>query len=154
MPFQYERTDDGDYKCPHCDYTKTNQSTVHMHIKAKHSGTFKHKCEHCDYETISKQNLDNHMICKHPNQSEPVAKDVTCPSCDYKCRTKAHLRSHYLVKHMTKEVNDLMVKKNDSIQCTCCQKDFPNRNGFLYHCVTCLPDSVAENHNHLVGLAL
>jgi hypothetical protein len=158
MPFQYIRTESGEFKCPHCDYAKVNQSTVHMHIKAKHSGTFKHKCTSCDYETTSKQNLDNHIACKHPSKTEPIVKDICCPqeNCKYTCRTKAHLRSHYLVKHLTKEVNELMVKDEESTEycCSVCESAFPSRNAFLYHCVGCLPDSVAENDTHLMGLAL
>jgi KRAB domain-containing zinc finger protein len=156
MPYQYKRTAEGEYKCPYCDYSKQLQSTVHMHIKAKHSGTFKFKCDHCDYETISKQCLDNHLYAKHPSTCEKDDNEVKCPheGCKYTCRTKGHLRSHYLLKHLSEQVNALMTKKEECIGCTSCQGTFKSKPSFIYHCVNCLPDSVADNENHCIGLAL
>jgi hypothetical protein len=156
MTFTYNRTEDGSYQCPYCEYTKANQSTVHMHIKAKHNGTFKYKCEHCDYKTMAKQNLENHIHSKHADCCNEDTKNIQCPheECKFTCRTKAQLRSHYLLKHLTKEVNTLMVQKDEHIACSCCHTEFKSKPAFIYHCVTCLPGEVADHPNHLLGLAL
>ncbi len=156
MPFQYIRTDEGDYQCPYCDYTKANQSTVHMHIKAKHSGTFKYKCEHCAYESLAKQNLENHIQSKHPTTCQESNKTITCPheGCKFICRTKAQLRSHYLLKHLSDKINALLKKTETMFQCIKCQDEFKSKSAFVYHCVNCLPETVADNPNHCVGLAL
>jgi hypothetical protein len=156
MTFTYNRTIHGEYQCPYCDFTKANQSTVHMHIKAKHNGTFKYKCEHCDYATLAKQNLENHIQSKHQHACEENNKNVKCPheECKFTCRTKAQLRSHYLLKHLTNEVNSIMMKKDESFTCSCCQDEFKSKPAFIYHCVKCLPENVADNPNHCLGLAL
>lgn len=143
MGFEYIRTKEGEYKCPHCDFVKKNQSTVHMHIRAKHSGTFKQKCSKCDYETTTKQNLDNHMIAKHPSDDKEVEKNQQCCSCKFTTRTKAGLRSHYMLKHLTTEVNNMLDKKEDSkITCTICGEEFKSKPSFIYHTPKCLSDEI------------
>jgi hypothetical protein len=147
MPFTYLRTEDGKFRCPHCDFTKERQSTVHMHIRAKHMGAFKHKCEHCDYETSTQQNLENHMGNKHPEQLNKPAPHVSCPSClTYQCRTKAQLRSHYLLNHLTKEVDAMLEKTETSWNCTTCKECFKSKAAFVYHSVKCLDPSLSEAH--------
>lgn len=155
MPFEYTRTAEGHYQCPHCHYSKANQSTVHMHIKAKHMGTFKHKCTSCEYETSTKQNLDNHIAAKHPEQLDVPVKEVSCPGCSFACRNKAQLRSHYLLKHLAK-YTDLLMKKmtTGEIECTCCNNNFKSKAAFVYHCVKCLPSDVKEHAEHKEGLGL
>ena len=152
--FDYIKTANG-FKCPHCDYEKALQSTVHMHIRAKHSGTFKHKCEHCAYETTTKANLENHLVNKHPEVANKVViKDQSCPKCLYECRTEAQLRSHYILKHLTTEFEKLLVKKEKGFDCTGCKKEFKSRASFVYHCVGCLPDSATTFANDRIGLCL
>jgi uncharacterized C2H2 Zn-finger protein len=141
MVFSYIRTEAGEYKCPHCDYVKKNQSTVHMHIRAKHSGTFKHKCDTCEYETTTKQNLEKHILSKHPEENTPVEKDHKCCMCTFETRTKAGLRSHYMLKHLTTETNEMMGKtETNQIQCTMCGEEFKSKPAFIYHAPKCLDD--------------
>ena len=152
--FEYIKTESG-YKCPHCDYEKALQSTVHMHIKAKHSGAFKHKCSHCPYETSTKANLENHLANKHPEESNKMAiKEHSCPKCVYECRTAGQLRSHYILKHLTSEFEKLFVKEKENISCSGCKKEFKSRAAFVYHCVECLPDSATTFANDRIGLCL
>lgn len=145
MVFEYIRTEKGEYKCPHCDYVRKNQSTVHMHIRAKHSGTFKHKCEHCDYETTTKQNLENHLQSKHPDESKPVEKNQKCTLCEFTTRTKAGLRSHIMLKHFTENTNEMLGKKEKGdIQCTICGMEFKSKAAFIYHSPKCLDNEIKE----------
>ena len=94
MVFTYERTANGDFKCPHCDFVKTNQSTVHMHIVAKHSGTYKHKCKDCNYETSIKQTLDNHIAARHPDRLKEAPKEFECMDCDFKTTDVDQMLEH------------------------------------------------------------
>ena len=143
MVFTYERTANGDFKCPHCDFVKTNQSTVHMHIVAKHSGTYKHKCKDCNYETSIKQTLDNHIAARHPDRLKEAPKEFECIECDFKSQKKAGLRSHYLLKHLTTEVTNILGKTEEGhCQCTHCGTLFKSKPAFVYHTPGCLPVNV------------
>jgi hypothetical protein len=145
MVFDYIRTENGDYQCPHCDYVKKNQSTVHMHIRAKHGGSFKHKCEHCEYETTTKQNLENHLQSKHATETTKVEKNFKCTDCKFETRTKAGLRSHYMLKHLTTEMNEMLGKKESGgHQCTICGEEFKSKPAFVYHSPKCLDNDVKE----------
>lgn len=159
MKNNYERTPEGNIKCPHCDYTKPlkNMSSVCMHIKAKHSGAFKHKCEHCNYETAIKQNLDNHVLARHPDTTRPIIKEFKCShqGCTYAANQKGQLRSHYILKHLTNEFAAILGKTEDgSIQCTHCNIAFPSKPAFIYHSVSCFPAEVLLVPEVRLGLGL
>jgi hypothetical protein len=143
MVFEYIRTESGEFQCPHCEYVKKNQSTVHMHIRAKHSGTYKHKCSTCDYETTTKQNLEKHMASKHPEKSTPIAKEFKCELCTFETKTKAGLRSHIMLKHFTDELNT-MLNNDDNIQCNVCNEEFKSKPAFVYHTPKCLNKELLE----------
>ena len=155
--FEYIRTADGKYKCPFCDYVKERQTTVHMHIKAKHSETFEFECNFCDYQTNIKQNLDNHMKAKHLDEVNEAIAIFECPKdgCNFACKTKAHLRSHFLLKHLANLVNSF-IKKNESenISCVCCKESFKSKPAFTYHIVKCLPGPVKKDSINKAGLGL
>ena len=159
MKNNYERTPEGNIKCPHCDYNKPpkNMSSVCMHIKAKHSGAFKHKCEHCNYETAIKQNLDNHIQARHPIDPKRVIKEFKCPheGCEYAAIQKGQLRSHYILKHMTAALHMITGKSDDNhIQCTHCGNPFPSKPAFIYHSVNCFPTELLSVNEVRKGLGL
>jgi len=61
-------------KCPHCDYTSTNNTPLKQHILNEHGDSnerktkFKYYCEYCDYGTFAKPFYDNHLKTeKHIN---------------------------------------------------------------------------------------
>lgn len=156
--FSYDRTPEGDYKCPHCKFAKKNQSTVHMHIKANHSGTFKHKCKNCDYETSTKQTLDNHIMAKHATaggagEDGVERKEFACPhaTCTFKAMRRGGMRSHYLLKHLSTEIARITGKDN---KCTCCEEDFKSKPAFIYHSVKCLSPEILQVDVHRKGLGL
>ena len=153
MTFDYIRTESGDFQCPHCEFTKKNQSTVHMHIKAKHNGTFKHKCEHCNYECAARQTLENHVISKHPEQVD-VVREFACPCCTFESLTKGGLRSHYLLKHLAKYVSTYFAKTDEGIQCSHCGTGFNSKPSFIYHLVNCLPNEVKADPVAKKGLCI
>ena len=155
--YTYIRTADGNVQCPHCDYIRPlkNISSVHEHIKAKHSGTFKHKCKYCVYESAVKQNLDSHILSKHPEHSEKKQKSHVCPSCPYAANTKGQLRSHYLLKHLSSELNEMCGTTHEGqIMCTLCGVQFKSKPAFVYHAVTCLSPEVLDDPNVQEGLGL
>ena len=156
MTFEYIRTETGEFQCPHCDFTKKNQSTVHMHIKAKHSGAFKHKCEHCAYECPARQTLDNHMAAKHPDQLDQRVREFVCPhtTCCFQSLTKGGLRSHYLLKHLSGYTNKYLGKTEEGIQCSHCGTDFHSKPSYVYHLVNCLPEEVRANPIIKKGLCI
>jgi hypothetical protein len=159
--FEYIRTDDGKYKCPFCDYVKEKQTTVHMHIKAKHCETCEFECEFCDYQTNIKQNLDNHLKAKHLDEIEVPIEIFECPrdNCSFACKTKGQLRSHFLLKHLAGLVNSFIKKdkhdnKLESISCIRCKESFKSKPAFTYHIVKCLPEIVKKDKINKVGLGL
>jgi hypothetical protein len=156
MTFEYIRTETGEFQCPHCPFVKKNQSTVHMHIKAKHSGAFKHKCEHCTYECPARQTLENHMAAKHPDQLENRAREFVCPDtcCGFQSLTKAGLRSHYLLKHLSEHTNKYLGKTDTGIQCTHCGTDFQSKPSYVYHLALCLPSDITSNAIVKKGLCI
>ena len=139
MVYEYTKNSEGEYICPHCNVTKKNQSTMHMHYKANHDGALKHKCRSCTYESATKQGLDNHINAKHPENAENI-KQFSCPNegCNFESLTKGGLRSHYLLRHLSKEVNKYLGKNETGIQCTGCGNEFASKPSFVYHLVGCL----------------
>ena len=156
---KYIYTADGNVQCPHCDFTKPkkNISTVHEHIKAKHSGTFKHKCNHCSYECAVKQNLSSHILSRHPEHSTKKQKEFVCPctDCLYAANTRGQLRSHYLLKHLSDEVTAILgTTEEGQIICTSCGTDFKSKPAFVYHVVNCLSSTILARTEVQEGLGL
>ena len=156
MTFEYIRTEDGEYQCPHCPFKKKNQSTVHMHIKAKHTGSFKHKCEHCNYECAARQTLENHVAAKHPDQLQEKVREFACPheGCAFESLTKAGLRSHYLLKHLSKYTNMYLGKTDTGIQCSHCGTGFQSKPSYVYHVPACLPEEIRSDPVVKKGLCI
>ena len=155
--FDYVKTEDGYFQCPHCNEKKRLMSTMHMHYRAYHDGTFKHKCKHCNFETSTKQTLDNHILAKHPTQCKEKRKEFACPheNCDYKGHTKSSLRSHYLLRHLHQEVSELYgMTENHEICCTACGELFASKPAFNYHVVKCLPPSITQDCHAREALGL
>jgi len=155
--YEYIRTDTGEFICPHCNVVKKIQSTMNMHYKARHDGTFKHKCKHCPYETSTKQTLDKHTLAKHPNHVKDKPKPFDCPfeSCEFHSITKAGLRSHYLLKHLSKEVVKYLGKtESGDVQCSGCGEQFASKPAYVYHLVGCLPEDILAHENVKKGLGI
>lgn len=158
MVYTYEKTESGDYCCPHCGFLSKNQTTMHMHYKANHDGALKQKCKDCNYETATKQALDNHIKARHPQRMETQVKKFKCPctdGCSFESLTKAGLRSHYIIRHLSNYVTTYIGKApGDKPSCTCCGLEFTSKPAFIYHLVNCLPATVLNEPMHRAGLGL
>jgi KRAB domain-containing zinc finger protein len=155
MVYEYIKNEDGTFTCPHCQEVKKNQSTMHMHYRARHDGAYKHKCKNCQYETSTKQSLDKHIAAKHPDQVKEKPKACACPSCEFTCLSKGGLRSHYLLRHMAAEVKKYLAHtEEDEIQCSHCGSEFASKPAFIYHLAGCLPNDVLNDTTHREGLGL
>ena len=159
MPYEYVRLADGSFQCPHCEYTKTYQSAVHMHITAKHSGAFKHKCPAtgCLREFAQKQPLTAHIAASHPELLETPAAQYPCPhtGCNKEFRLKQQVRSHYMVKHRGAEIRKLLGTTDEGeLMCTHCGKICNSMPAFTYHVVACLPAEIRNCDEIANGLGL
>jgi len=162
MVYTYEKTESGEYCCPHCNIIKKNQTTMHMHYKANHDGALKQKCKDCNYETATKQALENHIKARHPQRMETQVKKFKCPClhdeavCSFESLTKAGLRSHYIIRHLSNYVTTYIGKASESEKpsCTCCGLEFTSKPAFIYHLVNCLPATVLNDPMHRAGLGL
>ena len=156
MVYQYIHREDGKIQCPHCEFANVHQSTVHMHITAKHSGAFKHKCTKCSSEFAQKQLLTNHIQSKHPELLEKPVKSYNCPcsasGCTHTFLHKRQVRSHYLLKHCTKEMDTLFVKED--LSCSACKVKFNSKPHFTYHAVHCLPVELRRSKEIVEGLGI
>lgn len=147
MVFEYSKNEEGQFICPHCNYTAKYQSTMHYHLK-KHEGALPHACTHCKMRFLQKSLLDIHIKARHPQANEK--KDyVECPvpNCGYKDIRKANCVIHFARIHLREIVDKLKVKtteENAICQCSKCNKNFKSATHYYYHSASCI--SLAPVH--------
>ena len=145
MPFTYIKNDNGEFVCPHpgCGVIKKNQNTMHYHMK-KHEEQLNHICKTCKKGFLQKQTLDLHIRAKHPEllKDTNTEKKFKCPfdDCDFAALTKGNCIIHCLRVHFQDEINNIMVKDEETkmIYCNECNKEFSSSCGFYYHCKACI----------------
>lgn len=143
MPLKYTKNDNGEFVCPDCGITKKNQSTMHYHMK-KHEEQLTHVCKSCKKGFLQKQTLDLHIRSKHPDlvKDDNSDKKFKCPfdNCEFSALTKGNCIIHCLRVHFQDEINNIMVKDNETkmIYCNECDKEFSSSCAFYYHCKGCL----------------
>jgi hypothetical protein len=156
MTLKYVKDDEGVFICPHdgCKFRNPNQSSMHYHMK-KHLEELNYTCKVCKKSFLQKQTLDLHMRAKHPesvkNNDEDDSKKFKCPydNCDFKALTKGNTVIHCLRVHFQEEINEIMIKNNDTktISCIECEKEFNSSSAFFYHCKSCIHlDSQNDKH--------
>lgn len=145
-----EQTNEKYYKCSDCGITKTNQSTMSMHVR-KHKEEVNHICKVCKKGFLQKQTLDLHIRSKHPEILKENSSDETkfkCPfdNCEFSALTKGNCIIHCLRVHFQDEIREQMLVDNDTriIYCNECDKDFSSPSAFYYHCKSCM--SFEENN--------
>ncbi len=140
MVLKYQKTTDGRFQCPHCEFTSGPQSTMHYHMKTQHSGELKYSCKFCDSKFIQKQLLDYHMNSHHKKEIKERQKMFQCPFP--KCQThdlrKGNIISHFMRIHLKEYADKALVCKNKEISCSCCNKEFSSKPSFNYHLYTCI----------------
>ena len=149
MVFEYTKNEQGEYICPHCNYTAKHQSTMHYHLK-KHEGALPHACSHCKMRFVQKSLLDLHIKARHPQATEKK-EYVECPvpNCGYKDIRKANCVIHFARIHLREIVDKLKGKpsnKEEKAVCVCtkCDKSFKSATHYYYHAATCI--SLAPVH--------
>jgi hypothetical protein len=143
MTFTYQRDEQGLFVCPHCDYKKSNQSTMHYHLK-KHEEQLSHICKLCKKGFLQKQTLDLHIRSKHPELLKtPDAKKYSCcfDNCTFSSLTKGNMVIHCIRIHFQEEMKDIMkTKENNELECEACRKEFYSSSSFYYHAFQCLSE--------------
>ena len=76
MVFVYNKDSNGIYHCNDCDFTTHNQSTMHYHIKVKHTGELEYECADCDMKFSQKSQLNLHIKSRH---SKKPVKEYKLP---------------------------------------------------------------------------
>ena len=156
---QYQKDENGLFTCPHCDYKKSNQSTMHYHMK-KHQEELTHQCKLCKKGFLQKQTLDLHMRSKHPEHTKTKGEDAKkfkCPfdGCEFSSLTKGNCIIHCLRIHYREEMEEIMQVHDETktITCTECDQEFHNSCSFYYHAKQCFPfDTTDEKYNHVKTL--
>ncbi|XP_064644428.1 uncharacterized protein LOC135498163 isoform X2 [Lineus longissimus] len=85
------------YKCPFCDMTCPNPSTLNAHIKYRHSDEKPYECERCQHKTKSAGDLRRHMEV----HNEKKMFKCEFPGCDYSHKTFHGVSYHYRLLHQT-----------------------------------------------------
>ena len=155
--YTYTRTQDGrHYICPHCSAIKTNQNTMHYHLKTHETAATTaavaadaFECGTCKRRFFTGDSLDLHIRVRHPEV-------LFCPfvGCNYKTKVKSSLTIHYLRSHCSAEVLALAMATGSAesappltslpappIECRACGKLCKSNAAFHYHVLAtgCLP---------------
>ncbi len=153
----YKRDADGNLMCHLCNFRPKptpshphgNPSTLHYHLKKKHTGDCSHVCKSCGYAFLHKLALETHMASRHPELNQKVEMfHCDCAGCNFESLTRGNLEIHKARKHYSNVVNqhlEIMDVDNTKLyRCSCCQKDFKSGTSYHYHILKCL-----EDHNRL-----
>jgi hypothetical protein len=146
---RYKRDENGQYLCHLCNFTAKYGSTLHYHLKKKHTGDCSHVCKTCGYAFLHKFALETHIASRHPemNQKHDVFH-CNIPGCQFESLTRGNLEIHKARKHFPSLVNTYLEKvehENKKLyRCHCCQKDFKSGTAFHYHFVKCLESNNVE----------
>ncbi len=147
MVLKYIKNANGDFTCPHCEFTATHQSTMHYHLK-KHDGALPHACKHCDMRFLQKSLLDLHVKSRHTETLEK--KDMfkcPCSGCGYEDIRKGNRLIHFVRIHLKKLVDGLKTKSTTEgcvASCTECNQSFKSLTQFYYHAASCVKP--AQDH--------
>ncbi len=141
MVLVYTKNADGEFTCPHCEYTARIQSTMHYHLK-KHEGTLPHVCKHCDMRFLQKSYLDMHVKSRHADTLEK--KDTfkcPCNNCGYEDIRKSNRRIHFVRVHLKPLVDAIKTKTSVEgcvASCSECNQSFKSMTQFYYHSAGCI----------------
>jgi ribosomal protein L37AE/L43A len=137
---RYKRDANGQYLCHLCDYTAKYGSTLHYHLKKKHTGNCPHVCKTCGYTFLHKIALETHVASRHPEVKTNVEMfRCSHEGCHYESLTLGNLEIHRARKHYADVVQknlELIDDSNKKIyKCLCCQRDYKSSSAFHYHIV-------------------
>lgn len=152
----YNKNDQDEYVCSHCEFVSKNQSTMHYHLK-KHDGPLPHPCKHCDARFLQKSLLDLHIRARHSETLEK--KDMfkcPCNNCDYQDIRKGNRNIHFIRIHLRDvldKLNDTPTEPNCTIACKECRQNFKSMTQFFYHALGCVKvDSGHEYYDQWMSI--
>ena len=153
----YKRDANNNLMCHICDFRPKatpahphgNPSTLHYHLKKKHTGNCTHVCSTCGYAFLHKLALETHIASRHPEKNIKVEMfHCDIPGCQFESLTRGNLEIHKARKHYSNVVNEHLqlteVENKKAYHCTCCQKNYKSGTSYNYHILKCL-----ETHQRL-----
>jgi hypothetical protein len=159
IALEYIRTEDGQFKCPHCGVQKRIQSTMHYHMR-KCSEPNENECTICNTTFYSKQSLAIHNQIRHggaapvqpqaQTQQQQPAKialhSCPIPGCTVKPATKGNRRTHCMRKHFADITDKYMSRlEHGDYHCSLCSADFSNSTHYYYHAADCLKANASDD---------
>ena len=73
---RYTRTDEGDYRCDHCDYKCKKVPRLKFHINAVHLGVRPHLCDFCPAAFPTKGALNTHRLSHTGERNFPCMSRI------------------------------------------------------------------------------
>jgi hypothetical protein len=153
----YKRDANGNLLCHLCNFRPKptpahphgNPSTLHYHLKKKHTGDCSHVCKHCGYAFLHKLALETHIASRHPEANQKVEMfRCDIQGCQFESLTRGNLEIHKARKHYSNLVNETLqvieAENAKHYRCLCCTKDFKSGTSYHYHILKCL-----ESHERL-----
>ena len=134
MVYKYQKNEQGEYVCPHCEQTRKKQNTMHYHLKS-HEDRLPYECSHCPMSFKAKYSLNVHIDTQHEHDTLHM-----CPShgCKFKgSHTKSNLLIHFVRIHCKVQANRLLDRTNNQYRCTSCDKNMNSLTAFYYHVGQC-----------------
>lgn len=133
------------YKCTHCEYTTSKQSTFSMHMIMKHKAEKPHVCTDCGQRFSVRTQLQHHMKNHHNNSV------IHCiePTCTFFFKTDAGHHAHYVRHHMNvkellcpidMEEASITNERKRLMKCRHCTK-VGLQSAMYYHLSVCHPSS-------------
>ena len=154
---KYQKNENGEFVCPHCNIVKKKQNTMHYHIKRSHEQDFAFECKKCENvpKFLQRSSYLHHLATNHPENPHPNENDRnqyasvshSCPSCEHTTHTKANMIIHFVRTHCTWIPN---FTKDSS--CKCCNKSFRSSSAYLYHAYSCFKNNAPANQSNILSL--
>ena len=142
----YKRDPNGHLMCHLCDFKPKstgahpngNPSTLHYHLKKKHTNDCSHVCKHCGNSFLHKIALETHLASRHPQPNQTIEMfQCDHPGCQYESLTRGNLEIHKARKHYAETVSRCLqtaeMDGTKTLHCLCCQASFNSSSAFHYH---------------------
>lgn len=121
----YERQEDGTYKCTLCDFKSKVHQSVTRHKQGEHDG-IRYKCTECDYVTKQQGSIDIHKKAVHEGIT------FSCHVCNFQSGYKHVLNSHLKIHKDNFKKRSLKLQRS-RVECDECQKSFQTESGLKIH---------------------
>jgi len=106
------------FKCPKCDKTFRNKSSMKRHVRALHDNLQPFKCKYCDATFRHNYTMETHISLVHLKQ-----KKYKCSICDLSFATSSNVQRHHRERH----------ENSKPFECRECGVAFSKRSNFQRH---------------------